>query len=126
MSTKRMNPPTHQSAPSKNCWRLTEQRMERLELLAAEGVPLAVAARELGTSPRTLQNAADREGKTEWLREKFPRRQGVGSGKNRAGKEITSKLDGRVRKLKPEDIQAPLTIPSNPQSKWLTKTWRAA
>jgi len=123
MNTKRMSTPARQSAPSRNCWKLTQDRISHLNACAAQGMTLTAAARELGVHRQTILMAADRSNKTEWLRQKFPTRQGEGGGKKRH--ELARREDG-LRKLKPEQIAAPLNVPNNPQTRWLTKEWRSA
>lgn len=109
--------------PYRNRWQLTDERVSHLNACAAQGMPLAAAARELGVLATTIKDAASRECKDDWLRQKFPRKQGYGGGQRR--KALNYKVDGEIRRLKPEDIDAPLVVPNSPQTRWLTRSWAA-
>lgn len=110
--------------PNRNRWVLTPERVGHLNACAAQGMPLAAAARELNVLASTIKDAAYREDKDEWLRERFPRKQGKGGGAKRAA--LSSRPNQSMRKLKPEQIDAPLYIPGGPQMRWLAKEWRVA
>ena len=106
-------------------WELTRARISHLNACAAQGMSLTGAAREMGAQVKTIRAAAERAGKQDWLREKFPPMRGRGSGKPRAGRELRSRVDGEIRHLTPEQIAAPLEVPDNAQTKWLTRSWAA-
>ena len=106
-----------------NRFDLTDERISHLNACAAQGITLTEAARELGVRKDTLRNAAERQDMYEWLAEKFPSRQGKGGGQKRH--EMAEREEG-LRKLKPEQISAPLVVPDSPQVRWLTREWRVA
>ena len=105
---------------------LTPDDIERVKALAAVELPLQTVARQLGMARETLANALIRQGYGPWMETAFPSRPGVGSGGSQIGVERSPKSPGELRKLKPEQIKAPLEVPGGPQVKWLTRAWRAA
>ncbi len=118
-----MNTPHRASKPYRNGWQLNDERISHLNACAAQGMPLAAAARELQVHVTTIKKAAEREEKEDWLREKFPRKAGLGGGNKRV--EMAEREGQEIRWLKPEQIAAPLVVPNNPQTRWLTKEWRS-
>lgn len=110
---------------SANRWELTSHRIHLLKYCAGKGMCLTEAAKDLGVQVKTIRAAAARKEKTEWLNGLFPSMRGKGSGKPRAGRELRSRVDGEIRRLTPEQIKAPLVVPDNAQTKWLTRSWAA-
>lgn len=91
---------------------LTDTDLERLQVYANLGIPLQAAARRFGVKRATLAAALDRQGLGPWMDENFPSRQG--QGRRNYPETRASKVDvGQMRKLKPEQIAAPLNVDRN-------------
>ncbi len=104
---------------------LTPSQIDRVKAMAAVELPLETVARQLGMVRETLKAALERQVSIEWVAQAFPSRQGVGSGGARKGVERKPKSDGEMRKLKPEQIRAPLKLPESLQAKWLMGRYAA-
>jgi len=58
--------------PNRKLFDLTKDRIAHLNACAAQNLSMAAACKELGIDPKTLKNAAERQGLTAWLKRKFP------------------------------------------------------
>ena len=99
-------------------WDLTEERMAHLNACAAQGKSLHGAANELNVRAYTIKNAARREGKTEWLREKFPK----AFQPHRAEARIKDFDGPRTRTI--QEIGGWPEVPNNAVTRWMVRSWR--
>ena len=101
---------------------LSERDIERVKAFAGLGLAFQTTANRMGMKPGTLASALSRQGLGIWMETAFPKRQGKGGGNKKAG---PSEGKCEIRRLKPEQIEAPLVVPNNVQTQWLTKRWAA-
>lgn len=101
---------------------MTPTNFRKLKRLADEERSLYAAAKAFKVVPNTIKAACKKANLSSWLADNFPNRQGQGGAQG----EMRSKMDGTVRRLKPEQIKAPLVVPDNAQTRWLTKSWSKA
>jgi hypothetical protein len=106
--------------PSPKVFELTPERFRMLVQLAKEDKSFSAAAVHIGCDRKTLRKACEQQGLGRWVDDKFPP---TGKGPI-AGAE--SKTGAVVRKLKAEQIAAPIEVPGGVQVKWLTRDWRGA
>lgn len=105
--------------PSRKVFELTPERFRMLVQLAKEGKSFSAAAVHIGCDRKTLRKACAEQGLGRWVDDKFPP---TGRGPI-AGTE--SKTGAVVRKLKADEIAAPIEVPGGVQVKWLTRRWAA-
>ncbi|MDP4546529.1 MULTISPECIES: helix-turn-helix domain-containing protein [unclassified Marinobacter] len=98
---------------------LTPERFKTLVSVAENGGSRDDAAKALGITRPTLWRACKRELLESWLEQNIPSRQGAGGGPKPGPRPYR-------RKEKPKPVVAPLVVPSDPKTQWLTKSWRAA
>lgn len=106
---------------------LTDKQIERIQAMGAAKVPLGTVARHLEIDRKTLTKAMIRQGYGVWMETAFPSRQGYGTCGGKSADEIRRQNDGEMRKLKPEQIKAPLNV--NMSSLYVrsaTMPWRHA
>ena len=106
---------------SKRPVELSDRDIERVKAFAGLGLAFQTAANKMNMKPTTLASALSRQKLGVWMETAFPKRQGKGGGNKKAG---PSEGKCEIRRLKPEQIEAPLVVPDNVQTKWLTKEWR--
>lgn len=95
--------------------------MERLQDLASKGYSFTEACKTLRRKPAHLRDTAEERGRLGELREVFPR--------VRPYQERTAPPENEganLRHLRPHQISAPLHVPDDRATSWLTKSWRAA
>lgn len=95
----------------------TETHLHHLRAIRAQGLNFREASRELGVGDHTLKGAIEDSGFLEEAQRLYPR---LGSPPRK--REAAEGL----RRLRPEQIKAPLRIPETTAVKWLTKPWCTA
>lgn len=98
---------------------LTPARFRKLKEVADNNGSRDDAAEALGVSRATLWRVCKRECLESWLDTNIPSRQGEGGGPKPGPRPYR-------RKQKPEPVVAPLVVPNNPKTQWLTRSWRTA
>jgi len=110
---------------SRKLFEIGAKEFKVLQQAAKDGKPLSVVCKKLGVHRNVIKRACRDALLSSWLEENFPKQQGVGSRPEAYGRELASKVDGGLRKLKLEQIGAPLKVPETVQAKWLTRRWAA-
>jgi hypothetical protein len=91
---------------------------------AEAGNTFQSACNALGYHPNVVKRACADACLTSWTQANFPSRRGKSGGNPQFKPEHERKPEG-IRKLRPDDIDAPLPVPDNPQTRWLTRRWAA-